>query len=135
MSFTFSKNDLSDFSGFGQNFRHLGFFENCFVLCLVFWRQTFTWTNKSPFPYWYLEFLLPFNLRILPDWIPSSSLILTFPFIASISLESQELLQQNWCINHSVNSLSSRFKNSCSILQLQQSNLLEYCFLAHRFLY
>ena len=90
MSFTFSKNDLSDFSGFGIKLSSLIFFFFNFFCSLfsVFGVQTLTCTNKSPVPYPLILLIpLPLSLRILPDCIHSSSLILTFPFIASMSLE------------------------------------------------
>ena len=45
--------------------------------------------KKSPVPYRsILGKPLPFSLNILPDWVPDSILILTFPDNVSISLLS-----------------------------------------------
>ena len=44
--------------------------------------------SKSPIPYAFTEGNpFPFNLRILPDCIPSSNLIFTFPLTVGISDE------------------------------------------------
>ena len=91
MSLTFSKNDLSPFSGEGVKLS-LSFIDSKKSFCSLFnilGVHTFTWTNKSPAPYELtLDIPFPLNLRIFPDWIPDSSLILTFPVTVSISLET-----------------------------------------------
>src|SRR5690606_39934212 len=90
ISLTFSKQDLSDFTGLGSKFS-LFCIRSKKSFCSLFNSlgvQTFTCTNRSPLPYpLRLVMPLPLNLRILPDCIPASNLILTLPPTASISFE------------------------------------------------
>ena len=91
MSFTLSKKDLSSVVGSGAKFSSSNMLSKN-----VFWSfvrfcgvQTFTCTNKSPVPYpSKLGNPLPRKRNILPDCVPASNLIFTFPFTVSISLEA-----------------------------------------------
>ena len=89
MSFTFSKNDLSDLFGLGLKFSSSDILsKNCF--CSLFNScgvQTLICIKKSPVPY--LSILgkpFPFNLKIFPDCVPASILIFTLPVTVSTSL-------------------------------------------------
>ena len=78
--------------------------------------QTFICIKKSPVPYRsILGKPLPFSLRILPDWVPDSILILTFPDNVSISLLSPKTASDKFIYKSKWTLVPSLFKVWCCI--------------------